>query len=349
MYNSSRALKGLPRKSAPPSSAPPSNQQQAGAPIGGNRISNPLVEPKTPLRQAPTRSGRASAPERLTDLLYEQEENEQELISDDSGANSKGQMLTHFYDGERYDHKENTPIIERQIPKVEKLRFVDPQPNAERVVWSPSQQSDSTEAEHEATRGGKRKHRATEVEGDDEDDDEAFVHDPRPIDPSRRIHAARPVGQSRHTVPLTQSSRQSPPRNLNTEESEEAQVAAAVRRHEKRRRLEQEQEREEELQDKALQASARAADEHPSSTPYLEISETAKARKVTNTRRVVQAAPRGRQPWTLEETELLIDLIGKRGCTWSAILKEGVHVFSDVRDQVSLKDKARNIKVDYLL
>lgn len=349
MYNSSRALKGLSRKPAPPSSAPPSNQQQAGATVGGFRVSNLLAEPKTPLRQATTRSGRASAPERFTDLTFQQEEDELELVSDDSGENSKRHMLALFYDGERYDHKENTPITEREIPKVEKLRFVDPQPNAERVVWSQSQQSDSSEAERQATRRGKRKQQAAEVEEDDEEDDEAFARDLRPIDPSRRINATRSIGQSRQTTPATQSSQKSPPRNYNQEEFEVAQINAALHRHHKRRRLELQQEREDDLQDQALQASARAADEHPSSTPYLEISETAKARKVTNMRRIVQAAPRGRQRWTLEETELLIDLIGKRGCTWSTILKEGVHGFSDVRDQVSLKDKARNIKVDFLL
>ena len=129
------------------------------------------------------------------------------------------------------------------------------------------------------------------------------------------------------------------------------EIAAAVSRHEKRMRMEQEQDRqrEEELQDRALQASAEIADEEPQSTPYAEINETAKARKVTNMRRVVQNAPRGRRPWSADETELLIRLIGRKGCHWSQILLEGSHGFSDVRDQVSLKDKARNIKVDFLL
>jgi hypothetical protein len=150
-------------------------------------------------------------------------------------------------------------------------------------------------------------------------------------------------------IPATQSSQQQPPKTHSPEWSEDAQLEEVLLRSEKRRRLEQEEEREEDIQDRALQASAEAADEPPLPTSYAEISETAKARKASNIRRFVPTASRARRPWSLEETELLIKLISKRGCTWSAILKEGGSGFYDGRDQVALKDKARNIKVDLLL
>ena len=57
-----------------------------------------------------------------------------------------------------------------------------------------------------------------------------------------------------------------------------------------------------------------------------------------------------RKAWTEEETSTLIDLIGQYGTSWK-VLKDYDDKHNKVlhhRDQGGLKDKARNIKVDYL-
>ena len=55
-----------------------------------------------------------------------------------------------------------------------------------------------------------------------------------------------------------------------------------------------------------------------------------------------------RRPWTDNETAALIDLITKYGTSWSYLKKMDVSGCLKGRDQVALKDKARNLKVDYL-
>ncbi|RPB13000.1 hypothetical protein P167DRAFT_545024 [Morchella conica CCBAS932] len=56
---------------------------------------------------------------------------------------------------------------------------------------------------------------------------------------------------------------------------------------------------------------------------------------------------RKRQPWGRKQTALLIRIIGERGCKWAEIRDMNVAEFSG-RSNVQLKDKARNIKYDYL-
>lgn len=61
--------------------------------------------------------------------------------------------------------------------------------------------------------------------------------------------------------------------------------------------------------------------------------------------------PQTRRPWTADEIERLLFLIGKYGCAWSTIKKADERMVDPQlleRSQVQLKDKARNMKVDYL-
>ncbi|KAI9655056.1 MAG: hypothetical protein M1831_005016 [Alyxoria varia] len=62
--------------------------------------------------------------------------------------------------------------------------------------------------------------------------------------------------------------------------------------------------------------------------------------------------PQNRTPWTQDETDALIAAIGKLGPRYSKIKREdeedgGFHLLIN-RNQVNLKDKARNMKFDYL-
>jgi hypothetical protein len=287
--------------------------------------------------------------------MEEQVQDEDDIVSDD-GKKSIEEVVSLHYEGETYNHKENQPILPRDDQNVRRLRFVDRQPNAERVLWS--QNMDEGEFEAHTTRRAKR--RRQDPEDEIEEDNEAFETDPRPVDRSRREQAVLPV-QARSQLQRTQPSPKRP-RTDRREEAEEELVAAAVRRREERRREEAQAEREgsQELQgtatqdegplqrafqDEALQSSAQAADDVPASS-YPLIHETARAAMV---RYRVHSGPQQRQRWSIDETETLINLIDKYGCSWSTILKRGKGVFAETRDQVSLKDKARNIKVELLM
>ena len=53
--------------------------------------------------------------------------------------------------------------------------------------------------------------------------------------------------------------------------------------------------------------------------------------------------------WTDHDTNLLIQLIRKREAGWSIIEREDNHLFERPRHQQAYRDKARNLKVDYLM
>ena len=90
----------------------------------------------------------------------------------------------------------------------------------------------------------------------------------------------------------------------------------------------------------------------PSSRPpasqveeYLAANAAAKERKAWQVK-----PPQVRKGWTEEETERLLELIEEHGTSW-ALLKNEDFVAGNIlhsRDQVALKDKARNMKLDYL-
>ena len=60
--------------------------------------------------------------------------------------------------------------------------------------------------------------------------------------------------------------------------------------------------------------------------------------------------PQVRKAWTEEETERLLDLIEEHGTSWKLLKHEDFAAGGVLasRDQVALKDKARNMKMDYL-
>lgn len=60
--------------------------------------------------------------------------------------------------------------------------------------------------------------------------------------------------------------------------------------------------------------------------------------------------PQTRRPWSEEETETLLTLIEEHGTSWALLLAEdkSERMVLQSRGQVALKDKARNMKMDYL-
>jgi hypothetical protein len=315
---------------------PPSNQQQAGAPLRDDRGARPTAEPRTPHRQETPR--RQRAPERLTEITNEQLQDDDDIMSEDSGADSKIEALSQYYEAENYTIKENVPLSGRR-------RFVDRQVNAERVAWS--QQSEEDSSEPETNRHGKRPRHATADE--DEDEDDAFQQDDRPVDQSKRRRNVR-------SMVAAHGHRSSAPALAGRQESIDLSepVASLPKTHEGRR-----QERtqnispvrelpEDALEDERLQASARAADDDPPPTAR-EVNEAARLTTAIARRTGGLIRPQQRQRWSEDETEHLINMIARHGCSWSNLIKIAGDGFSANRDQGSLKDKARNLKVDFLL
>ncbi|KAL2042980.1 hypothetical protein N7G274_004038 [Stereocaulon virgatum] len=78
---------------------------------------------------------------------------------------------------------------------------------------------------------------------------------------------------------------------------------------------------------------------------YIAANAAAKERKAWQVK-----PPQVRKAWTEKETERLLDLIEEHGTSWKLLKHEDFiagHVLAS-RDQVALKDKARNMKMDYL-
>ena len=95
---------------------------------------------------------------------------------------------------------------------------------------------------------------------------------------------------------------------------------------------------------------AERQNEEPSPSPVLEEVRNANSR-AKQMRAFAPKLPQVRKPWEADEIERLVGLIVEHGTSWS-LLKEVDEDKSDIlhkRDQVALKDKARNIKLDFLL
>ncbi len=98
-------------------------------------------------------------------------------------------------------------------------------------------------------------------------------------------------------------------------------------------------------------AQSIAQDRQSSRPPPSQVEEYLAANAAAKERKAWQVKPpQVRKGWTEEETERLLELIEEHGTSW-ALLKSEDSVAGNVlesRDQVALKDKARNMKLDYL-
>lgn len=79
---------------------------------------------------------------------------------------------------------------------------------------------------------------------------------------------------------------------------------------------------------------------------YMRMNQSAKEKMAVKIK-----PPQRRSPWTVAETEMLHWLITEHGTSWK-LLKDQDQTEQgrvlEARDQVALKDKARNMKMDYL-
>ena len=212
----------------------------------------------------------------------------------------------------------------RSAPRVEKKHFIDRQLGAERVTFE-SQETVQSNRNSQSQRSG-NEIIAAEIDNrgeiEDVSSDEGYQED------RRRINATLRRKQSHNKKRLAPRSahdgRPSPKRLCPNprDDSVVDDISGAVLRH----------------------------NQEQSPTPtQLENYKMANAQAKLNTAtqpKKVQV----RKAWTDEEMEALIDLIEEYGTSWT-LLKERDAINGSIlesRDQIALKDKARNMKVDFL-
>ncbi|KAI8722188.1 hypothetical protein NCS52_00362000 [Fusarium sp. LHS14.1] len=86
-----------------------------------------------------------------------------------------------------------------------------------------------------------------------------------------------------------------------------------------------------------------------SSLPDLRAVNEKRAELALQNRFNSSQGPQKRIPWTDHDTNLLIDLIAECHCRWSLIEKRGDGRWEKERNQQACRDKARNLKVQFLL
>lgn len=189
-----------------------------------------------------------------------------------------------------------------EFPVDQKRRFIDPQPNAQKVIFDESQGIDSN-------------HQPSQAE--DPSSDEGFQ--------SNRMAAN--IVQQRNLKPALK--RPSPHR------------AKSQRSPPKKARIQ------EISRQSGREAVGERLNDEPSPSPlldeYMAANSAARERKAFESK-----PPQTRSPWSEEETETLLALIEEHGTSWALLLKEDSEGTLSSRGQVALKDKARNMKMDYL-
>ncbi|CZR63938.1 uncharacterized protein PAC_13835 [Phialocephala subalpina] len=216
-------------------------------------------------------------------------------------------------------NKENLAVA--KPPK--KRSLLDPQPNAQSAAeWSSQEGTPKVSA--------KRRRSVTE---DAESEDEGFESDRRVPDPSRRNNAAL----SRCAGPVAAAPAPKRVRTQARSVSVEAESSGAARQRQERA--------EDARQANMRRAVAEDSDEEDPAPTATQVSMVARQEVVRH--KIAKKEPsKKRTAWSEADTQKLIEGIEDWGCSWAVLFKlDGWEV---ERDQVALKDKARNLKVNFL-
>ena len=197
-----------------------------------------------------------------------------------------------------------------------KLGIMDPQPNAQRVTFDSQGFSDMPES----SRGTKRAFDETmDAEGDDlgePSQDQGFQQDSRTFDDAASRRAQKPVQAPRRRTKKARTTQTAQAVNTSTQDYTQPEPSA---------------------QDNGIPPSSLGV--------YQQAKEDAHEVMAGRPKKV-----QVRRAWTDKETGLLLDLIEEHGTSWRLLKQidlENGHILKD-RDQVALKDKARNMKLDFL-
>jgi hypothetical protein len=257
-------------------------------------------------------------------------------------------------------NKENLPV-----PKpAKKRRLNESQPGAKSMGW----ESQQTDPEPSSKR---RRYQRPTIDEEEESVNNDFEMDTRELDPQRRKDPPperhKPVevpGPSNRNRTPQDSSRNrqgggaTQRRPERARSAQPANVRGAARNNSAKRGRpeadsdEEEDEDEEQAVPRPTQPRRRqrtleadSDDEHlnPTASQVIALSKVVTARQKAVK---VKGPPKKRNKWSEADTELLVELIGEYSSAWSTIEKSGD--WDIERGQVALKDKARNLKVNWL-
>ena len=210
---------------------------------------------------------------------------------------------------------------QRQALGPRKFQYIDPQPEAQQVAWSESGFSQDVPS---TSRVAKRNLTADEDDVEpDPSQDEGFQQDNRNQDVAAK-RRSKPGG-AQGTV----------------------QRAPQQQRAAKRARMTQDVNENVENEIETAVNDYNNADEPPESTlgAYQDTKRVALQASASQPKKV-----QVRKAWSDEETGTLLDLIEEHGTSWRLLkeIDDHNHNILHGRDQVALKDKARNMKLDFL-
>lgn len=237
-------------------------------------------------------------------------------------------------------NKENIP---QDLEPKSHLLLTDRQPNATRVPWSSQESNHAGPSNPTQSRNARGKQKAAPALSADSSDDDAFSVDNRTT-PRRPPTQPGPV-RRRAPTPANRRQRLTPARNGSLQERNQASASRRQAQNNNRdpfgsvsplgRRLHN---------DDPMRADPPTLPQSQAET-YLVVNQQSKVRSAKGPR-----PAQVRRPWTVAEIECLMDGVEKYGTGWAAIKKlddSGPNILVH-RSQVGLKDKARNMKFDYL-
>ncbi|KAL2065638.1 hypothetical protein VTL71DRAFT_3308 [Oculimacula yallundae] len=301
----------------------------------GNPSSNP--HPARPHASSPRPQVRskqaASAPIPVSaqpdpDPTQEAEDEDQPMIDDDNDdVEERPRPISEYAAAWNENSKEkNKENHKPTVKAAAKPRLIDRQPNAQKVVWDESQDDTVEPSPTKRTRA--------ETEETDESEDQGFQEDQRPVDPNRR--AIAPPG------PRFSPSEASPPPPKKRRRS---QIEVSPRVESSRAATQRSSERSEPERARRQQVEESDSDsevDHPAPTA----SEIGNVARIAVAKAKGVQVPKGRTPWSERDSRILRRGIERHGCAWATIFNLGN--WDHTRDQVALKDRARNMKVNML-
>jgi hypothetical protein len=225
-------------------------------------------------------------------------------------------------------NKENVPHLHQLTPRKKPRMFNEPQEDARRVIWDEDTQGPVQQQERPVTSSRRQ-------QDDEVSEDDGFQNDTRAVGVVRRKEVTS-SSRRPETEPGPDASHPSP----------------------KRQRVEQ-SERPESVQHSSSREAELDFDEDDDDRRRLVRYQQSTSRSIQGVARARPRKPQTRVPWTQEEVIALIEYIEDIGTSWTNIKKmddfwdEDTETYKGPqhlkqRDQVSLKDKARNLKVDFL-
>lgn len=355
----------------PAGAAPPSNQQQLQQQVAAGPSA-----PKTPQNNASRQLPLAAPAKTSQEEHPEVDDSRPVRFSNEDYVN-----LMAEHDAEK--NKENRPLPTEVVPQTsattlsvnpQRRSFVDRQPSAHRVSQISYSDIDS-QPEPTARQGAKRMREEPEelseremeaaVDEDEISEDDAFEQDraqlpTRMREPPPEVIQVTGGARKRARIPSRVVSHD-PERGI---QSKQPRIDATAPRFKQQpgSGLAQssnsvvspiEEERDDGMSKyNDAQQQAREYEEQRQASQYQATRDMVKQQgQAHQLSGGAFRATQVRTKWTPEEEDGFLDLIARFGAGWSSLLAKGQAegIFDDCRNQGSLKDKARNMKVDFLM